>query len=50
AETSLYERFLKLSRTRKMITDKLIIIPSQDVSDQPTSMGTRQIMSRSRDE
>ncbi|KAF9994823.1 hypothetical protein BGZ79_000380 [Entomortierella chlamydospora] len=50
AETSLYERFLKLSRTRQLITAKLIIIPSQDNADDATLPGSRQIMTRSRDE
>ncbi|KAF9436374.1 hypothetical protein BGZ76_004165 [Entomortierella beljakovae] len=50
AETSLYERFLKLSRTRQLITEKLIIIPSQDGSEDPVSTGSRQIMSRPKDE
>ncbi|KAF9116281.1 MOB member 4, phocein [Mortierella sp. AM989] len=50
AETSLYERFLKLSKTRQLITAKLIIIPSQDNVEDATHLGPRQIMARSRDE
>ncbi|CAO3564385.1 unnamed protein product [Mortierella alpina] len=49
AETSLYERFLKLSRSKKMITEKLIIIPDHSAEEESPSMGSRQIMSRSRD-
>ncbi|KAF9937338.1 hypothetical protein BGZ67_001381 [Mortierella alpina] len=49
AETSLYERFLKLSRSKKMITEKLIIIPGNCAEEESPSMGSRQIMSRSRD-
>ncbi|KAG0056782.1 hypothetical protein BGZ83_003400 [Gryganskiella cystojenkinii] len=50
AETSLYERFLKLSRTRKMITDKLIIIPSQDGGEDSDTTGQRKILTRGKDE
>ncbi|KAF9340626.1 hypothetical protein BGZ91_001094 [Linnemannia elongata] len=50
AETSLYDRFLKLSRSRKLITDKLIIIPSLNNDDDSTGAGARQIMSRSRED
>ncbi|KAF9085212.1 hypothetical protein BGX23_009879 [Mortierella sp. AD031] len=50
AETSLYDRFLKLSRARKLITDKLIIIPSLNSDDDSVATGARQIMSRSRED
>ncbi|ORZ05896.1 preimplantation protein 3 [Lobosporangium transversale] len=50
AETSLYERFLRLSRTRQLITEKLIIIPGQSNEDDTTHASTKQIMARSRDE
>ncbi|KAG0243396.1 MOB member 4, phocein [Actinomortierella wolfii] len=34
ADTSLYARFLKLSRTRQLLTEMLIIIPDQEPIDQ----------------
>ncbi|KAG0371172.1 hypothetical protein BGZ54_009531 [Gamsiella multidivaricata] len=50
AETSLYERFLKLSRTRQLITEKLIIIPGPSYEGDTVGNNARQIMTRSRDE
>ncbi|KAF8933112.1 hypothetical protein BGZ58_006573 [Dissophora ornata] len=50
AETSLYERFLKLSRAQQLITEKLIIIPSPLHEENSAHVGSRQIMTRSRDE
>ncbi|KAF9428843.1 hypothetical protein BGZ94_000791 [Podila epigama] len=50
AETSLYERFLKLCKARGMITDKLIIIPEQKQEDEAPTLSTRQIMTRPTEE
>ncbi|KAI8345502.1 Mob1/phocein [Mortierella sp. GBAus27b] len=50
AKTSLYERFVKLSRARQLITEKLIIIPSPVSEDDAANSDSRQIMARSRDE
>ncbi|KAK3805490.1 MAG: Mob1/phocein [Benniella sp.] len=50
AETSLYERFVKLSRARQLITDKLIIIPSSVSDEDSANVDSRQIMARSREE
>ncbi|KAK3842193.1 MAG: Mob1/phocein [Linnemannia gamsii] len=50
AETALYDRFLKLSRSRKLITDKLIIIPTLNGDDDSVATAARQIMSRSRED
>ncbi|KAF9364984.1 MOB member 4, phocein [Mortierella sp. NVP85] len=50
AETSLYERFVKLSRARQLITDKLIIIPNSAPDEDSANVDSRQIMARSREE
>ncbi|KAG0087482.1 hypothetical protein BGZ92_007305 [Podila epicladia] len=50
AETSLYERFLKMCKARGLITDKLIIIPEQSQEDEPPTLSTRQIMTRTNEE
>ncbi|KAI8606197.1 Mob1/phocein [Dissophora ornata] len=44
AETSLYERFLKLSRAQQLITEKLIIIPSPLHEENSAHVGSRQVL------